>query len=81
VRRLIPFALLAILLGLVPSQAVAAEPWTTRVFARVAAPGFPAYVHVHPNGRVYAGTYSNPAGDRMRSRWNAVAPVLTAAGR
>ena len=29
-------------------------------------PGFPAYVHRHTNGRVYAGTYV--AGDRQRSR-------------
>lgn len=42
--------------------------WDTRVFARVQAPGFPAYVHVHQNGRVYAGTYTNPAGDTQRSR-------------
>lgn len=42
------------------------EKWTTRVFALVPSPGYPAYVHAHTNGRVYAGTYV--AGDRQRSR-------------
>ena len=49
--------------------AQAREKFDTRVFARVARPGFPAYVHVHTtNGRVYAGTYTNPGGDTQRSR-------------
>ena len=65
-RRLL--ALLAgagLLLALV-SPGVAAparEKWDTKVFAKVAAPGYPAYVFVHRNGLVYAGTYTNPAGD------------------
>ena len=42
------------------------EMWTTRVFSLVPSPGYPAYVHKHTNGRVYAGTYV--AGDRQRSR-------------
>lgn len=42
--------------------------WDTRVFSRVPHPGFPAFVHAHPNGRVYAGSYNNPAGDSVRSR-------------
>ena len=45
------------------------ERYDTRVFSRVPRPGFPAYVHVSTvNGRVYAGTYTNPAGDSQRSR-------------
>ncbi|WP_110206666.1 SMP-30/gluconolactonase/LRE family protein [Nocardioides daejeonensis] len=40
----------------------------TRVFAHVPSPGFPAYVYAHPNGRVYAGTYTNPNGDSTPSR-------------
>ena len=32
--------------------------WETTVFAKVPAPGFPAYVFVHTNKRVYAGTYA-----------------------
>lgn len=51
----------------VPAPAQAApEKWDTRVFATVPSPGFPAYVHVHTNGRVYAGTYVS--GDAARSR-------------
>ena len=43
-----------------PQPAAVATPprWTTTVFAKVPAPGYPAYVHVHTNGRVYAGTYA-----------------------
>lgn len=40
----------------------------TTVFSKVPSPGFPAYVYAHPNGRVYAGTYTNPSGDAYRSR-------------
>ena len=40
------------------SASSAARPeWDTRVFAKVPPPGFPAYVHAHTNGRVYAGSY------------------------
>jgi hypothetical protein len=42
--------------------------WDTRVFSRVPNPGYPAFVYAHPNGRVYAGSYNNPAGDNVRSR-------------
>ncbi len=53
--------------------------WDTRVFSSVQNPGFPAYVHVHPNGRIYGATYTNPAGDTMRSRvfeWTATGALL-----
>lgn len=50
------------------AQEAGRERWHTRVFARVPKPGYPAFVYAHPNGRVYAGTYNNPAGDRIRSR-------------
>lgn len=49
------------------TAAPARERWDTRVFARVQAPGYPAYVHAHTNGRVYAGTYTNPQGDTQPS--------------
>ena len=53
-------ALLLLTLALVspvaPAQAV--ERFDTTVFAKVPAPGFPAYVFVHRNKRVYAGTYA-----------------------
>jgi sugar lactone lactonase YvrE len=42
--------------------------WDTRVFSLVPSPGYPANVYVHRNGRVYAGTYSNPRGDSEPSR-------------
>ncbi len=65
-------AALAVLLPLVPvaaGQAAGTRPrWDTRVFASVPPPGFPAYAYVHPDGRVYAGTYTNPAGDHTASR-------------
>jgi streptogramin lyase len=40
-----------------PASAASRPDWDTRVFAMVPSPGFPAYVHVHTNGRVYAGSY------------------------
>ncbi|HET8971454.1 MAG TPA: hypothetical protein VFN19_10365, partial [Candidatus Nanopelagicales bacterium] len=43
------------------------ERWDTRVFAMVEEPGYPAYAFVHRNGRVYAGTYTNPQGDTTPS--------------
>ncbi|QZY28718.1 hypothetical protein [Nocardioides coralli] len=58
---------LALLLPVAPAQAAERERWDTRVLARVGAPGFPAYVHVHRNGRVYAGTYTDPRGDTTPS--------------
>ena len=69
-RRLVAFlALLALVLTATPgSAAPERERWDTRVFASVPAPGYPAFVFVHPNGRVYAGTYTNPTGDSTRSR-------------
>ena len=44
------------------------ERWDTKVLAKVQSPGYPAFVYAHPNGRVYAGTYSNPTGDSIPSR-------------
>lgn len=91
-RRLLAATLGVVLLGLAPAPATAAPPpaaptaeapdkaparWTTKVFAKVGSPGFPAYVHRHTNGRVYAGTYL--AGDRQRSRvfeWNGAGTLL-----
>ena len=55
------------------------ERWHTKVLSLVPRPGFPAYAYVHPNGRVYAGTYTNPLGDTERSRvfeWSASGTLL-----
>ena len=60
----------AALLALVPATAAAqARPrWDTDVLALIQRPGFPAHAYVHPNGRVYEGTYTNPGGDTVPSR-------------
>ena len=52
-----------------PAQARAStrEPGDTRVLSLVPAPGFPAYVHAHTNGRVYAGSYVD-SGSTVPSR-------------
>lgn len=70
-RSLLPALVAA--LGLVAGPAVATPTadrpvGTTAVFVHVQRPGFPAYAFRHRNGRVYAGTYTNSAGDHERSR-------------
>lgn len=78
--RRLPIALAAALVVLTtagPQVAAAETPrprWDTRVFAEVGSPGYPANVYAHPNGRVYAGTYTNLLGDSIRSKvfeWSA----------
>jgi sugar lactone lactonase YvrE len=81
VRRLVAGVLVALVAALIPGQVSAADraTWDTRVFASVPSPGFPAYVYAHPNGRVYAATYTNPLGDSLRSRvfeWTAGGTLL-----
>jgi sugar lactone lactonase YvrE len=62
-------AVVVMVLGLVPSASAQPRPrWNTRVLALVPKPGFPAHAYVHPNGRIYAGTYDNPGGDTVPSR-------------
>jgi sugar lactone lactonase YvrE len=51
-----------------PAAAPARDRFDTRVLALVPKPGFPAHAYVHPNGRIYAGTYDNPSGDTVPSR-------------
>ena len=65
---LIALALLASLLAAAPTAGAQRARFDTRVLAKVPRPGFPAMAYVHPNGRVYVGTYVNPAGDSSRSR-------------
>ncbi|WP_332644836.1 SMP-30/gluconolactonase/LRE family protein [Aeromicrobium sp.] len=71
-KRLVA-SLSAVVLGLtlvwaVPGAAASGtrDKWDTRVFSNVPYPGTPAYVFVHTNGRVYAGTYD--AGTKTPSR-------------
>ena len=58
---------IAVTLAAPGAAAPAREKWDTKVFAKVAAPGYPAYVFVHRNGLVYGGTYTNPSGDSSPS--------------
>lgn len=55
-----------------PAGSTAAEGprprWDTEVFSLVPDPGYPAFVYAHPDGRVYAGSYTDPKGDRVLSR-------------
>ena len=51
-----------------PAAAATRDRWDTQVLAVVPKPGFPAHAYVHPNGRIYAGTYDNPSGDTIASR-------------
>ena len=51
-----------------PAPATARDRWDTQVLAVVPSPGFPAHAYVHPDGRIYAGTYDNPSGDTVPSR-------------
>lgn len=67
-RRALALLTTAVLALGVGAPASAAPPeGDTQVFSLVPAPRFPAYVHVHTNGRVYAGTYTSP-GSTSRSK-------------
>jgi sugar lactone lactonase YvrE len=70
VRRAIALVLASAAFAALASGAVAQERprWDTRVLALVPKPGFPAHAYVHPNGRIYEGTYTNPNGDTVPSR-------------
>lgn len=61
-----------------PATAAPRPRWDTRVFAAVPSPGYPAYVHAHTNGRVYAGSYVD-SGSTAPSRvfeWSAAGKLL-----
>jgi sugar lactone lactonase YvrE len=60
--------LVAIVCAAAPATATARARWDTRVLGLVPNPGFPAHAYVAPDGRVYEGTYDNPAGDTVPSR-------------
>lgn len=61
-------ALALVAAALVPAAAQARARFDTTTFALIPKPGFPAMAYVSPGGRVYEGTYTNPAGDTMPSR-------------
>jgi sugar lactone lactonase YvrE len=69
VRRALTIALLAsAVAGGGAAQAQERPRWDARTLAVVPPPGFPARAYVAPNGRIYEGTYDNPAGDTVPSR-------------
>ncbi len=63
----------AVVVGALLALGAAAAPATaavgdTSVFAKVAAPGYPAHAYVRPDGRVFEGTYVDPAGEGVPSK-------------
>ena len=66
--RALLVALAALVVAAAPAFSQERARWDTRVLAQVPPPGFPAHAYVHPNGRIYAGTYDNPGGDSVPSR-------------
>jgi sugar lactone lactonase YvrE len=69
VRRTALLLTAAALLAAAPAaQAQTRAKWDTRVFALIPTPGFPALAFVHPDGKVYEGTYDNPSGSPLPSR-------------
>ena len=66
--RVLLVALAALVVAAAPAFSQERARWDTRVLAQVPPPGFPAHAYVHPNGRIYAGTYDNPGGDSVPSR-------------
>ncbi len=66
-KRLALVLVVALAAVLAPAAA-ARDKWDTQVLALIPSPGYPAHAYVHPNGRIYAGTYDNPSGDTLRSR-------------
>jgi hypothetical protein len=69
VRRALTLLLVAVMAAATwaPATAASRTRGDTEVFSLMPAPGFPAYVHVHTNGRVYAGTYVH-SGSTMPSK-------------
>jgi sugar lactone lactonase YvrE len=67
--RIALLAALAATAAALPGAAAAEQRprWDTRVLAIVPPPGYPAHAYVHPNGRIYEGTYENPSGDQVPS--------------
>lgn len=75
--RRVPLAVLATALSLVALGAALLAPsgdaadrakFDTQVLALVPFPGYPARAYVHPNGRIYEGTYESDAGAGVPSR-------------
>ncbi len=68
-RRVLGTALtLAALIAIAPPAVHARDRFDTKVLAQVPFPGYPAQGYVHPNGRVYEGTYLNSGAGVTPSR-------------
>jgi sugar lactone lactonase YvrE len=68
-RSLAAAAALACCLGvLAPAASAERARFSTVLLAKIQTPGYPALAYVHPNRRIYVGTYVNPQGDSQRSR-------------
>jgi sugar lactone lactonase YvrE len=61
-------AALACCLGALAPAASARARFDTRLLAKIQPPGYPGLAYVHPNRRIYVGTYVNTQGDKQRSR-------------
>lgn len=59
---------LALLLAPTPGEGADRARFDTRVLALIPFPGYPARAYVHPNGRIYEGTYESDAGVGVPSR-------------
>ena len=59
---------LCALAGAGPAGAQERARFDTKVLGLVPAPGFPALGYVHPDGRIYAGTYVNMSGSTAPSK-------------
>jgi sugar lactone lactonase YvrE len=68
VSRRVVLLLAATAVAALPAAAAERDKWDTKVLAIVPKPGYPAHAYVHPNGRIYTGTYDNPSGDTVASR-------------
>jgi sugar lactone lactonase YvrE len=62
----VAIAALAVML-VVAAQAQARSRFDVQILAKIPKPGYPALAYVHPNGRIYVGSYVNPQGDALRS--------------
>ena len=58
----------ALLVPVGSAQAQQRARFNTQLLALVPSPGFPAQAYVHPDGRIYEGTYVNMKGDSLPSK-------------
>lgn len=59
---------LAVVALAVPAVGADRPRFDTQVLALIPTPGYPARAYVHPNGRIYEGTYESDAGQAVPSK-------------